>query len=109
MNKDIVVSHAKKLRFLRKQADIKQTEISSYLGMSQQAYSKLENAETVFSEDTIEKIARFFKITTAEFERSSDSVFIGNNAYNYSSNNCSVDERIKLLERFIEGNIKKQL
>lgn len=103
--------------------------------MSQQAYSKLENAETVFSEDTIEKIARFFKITTAEFERSSDSVFIGNNAYNYSSNNCSVDERIlksyeilldqnrklfenlllekderiKLLERFIEGNIKKQL
>lgn len=105
MDKSIIVSHAKKLRFLRKQSDKKQSEIAQFLGLSQQAYSKLENGETGFSDETIEKIAQFFQITPAEFERVQESVYIGNNGYNHNSNNHTIDERfLQSYEALLEQN-----
>ncbi|MCO5259481.1 MAG: helix-turn-helix domain-containing protein [Crocinitomicaceae bacterium] len=107
MESSINVSHAKKLRFLRKQSDKKQSEIAHYLGLSQQAYSKLENGETGFSDETIEKISHFFGISPAEFERVQESVYVGNNSYNYASSIHNVDERfLTSYETLLEQNRK---
>ena len=107
MDKGIIVTHAKKLRFLRKQSDKKQNDVAQFLGLSQQAYSKLENAETSFSDEIIEKISQFFGITPAEFENVQESVYVGNNAYNHSSNNHAIDERfLKSYEALLEQNRK---
>ena len=35
MDKGIIVTHAKKLRFLRKQSDKKQNDVAQFLGLSQ--------------------------------------------------------------------------
>lgn len=104
----MAIGHAKKLRFLRKNHDKKQTEIASHLGLSQQAYSKLENGETSFSDETIEKISNFFGISPAEFERVQETVYIGNNSsFNNSSNIHTIDECfIKSYEALLEQNRK---
>lgn len=107
MDKSITVTHAKKLRFLRRQFDKKQNDIAHFLGLSQQAYSKLENAETSFSDETIEKISQFFGITPAEFERVEERMYIGNNSYNYASSINNVDELfLKSYEALLEQNRK---
>jgi transcriptional regulator with XRE-family HTH domain len=78
---------------LRKHSDKKQTEVAEFLGLSQQAYSKLENGETSFSDEIITKISDFFGISPAEFERMPDSVlYVGNNSYNHSSNIHNIEE-----------------
>jgi transcriptional regulator with XRE-family HTH domain len=107
MNKEIITAHAQKLRFLRKQHDKKQSDIAHFLEISQQAYSKLENGDTAFSEDTIEKIARFFGISPADFEKTQDTFYIGNNSYNHSSNIQNINERfIKMYETLFEQHQK---
>jgi len=90
------LSHAKKLRYLRKVYDKKQTDIANVLSLSQQAYSKLENGETSFADETIEKIASYFKITPADFEKPMDAVIIGSNNSNTGANINTVD--LKLIE-----------
>lgn len=87
MSNSITLSHAKKLRFLRKTYDRKQAEIAEALNMSQQAYSKLEKGDTIFTDATIERIASFFEITPAEFERSMESIYIGDNNINTNNSN----------------------
>lgn len=108
MSKEIIAGHARKLRFLRKQHDKKQLEVANFMEMSQQAYSDLENGKTAFSDETIEKIAQFFHISPAEFERIQDYMHIGNNSsYNNSSNIQSIDDRfIKSYEALLEQNRK---
>ncbi|TSJ44825.1 helix-turn-helix domain-containing protein [Fluviicola chungangensis] len=100
MNDEIVVSHAKKLRYLRKKSDRTQVEVASHLGLSQQAYSKLEQGETTFSDETIEKIAEFFKITPAEFENTDGTITVSSNNSNNTHSNNSIDD--KLLETFVK-------
>jgi transcriptional regulator with XRE-family HTH domain len=100
MNDEIVVSHAKKLRYLRKKNDRTQVEVASHLGLSQQAYSKLEQGETTFSDETIEKIAEFFKITPAEFENTDGTITVSSNNSNNTHSNNSIDD--KLLETFVK-------
>lgn len=107
MNEELIISHAKKLRFLRKRSDKTQHEVATHLGLSQQAYSKLENAETSFSDETIEKLSNFFEITPAEFESVADSVYIGNNNSNTGSNIHVVDLRlIETVQKMNEQNTK---
>lgn len=107
MNDELIVSHAKKLRFLRKKSDKTQSEVATHLSISQQAYSKLENAETSFSDETIEKLSDFFEITPAEFESSSESVYIGNNNSNTGSNIHVVDIRlIETVQKMSEQNTR---
>lgn len=83
MSNLIDLQHARKLRFLRKTYDKKQIEIAEFLSVSQQAYSKLERAETTFSDEIIERLSSFFNMTPAEFEVPlGDSITIGsNNSY----------------------------
>lgn len=89
MSSLIDLQHARKLRFLRKTYDKKQIEIADFLSVSQQAYSKLERAETTFSDEIIEKISNFFNMTPAEFELPlGESITIGsNNSYTGSNIN----------------------
>lgn len=109
MNKEIIAGHARKLRFLRKQHDKKQLEVASFMNISQQAYSDLENGKTVFSDEAIEKIAQFFHISPAEFERPLESVYVGNNGYNNSphhSNNTIDEHFLQSYKELLEQNRK---
>jgi transcriptional regulator with XRE-family HTH domain len=94
METSVHTSLSKKLRFLRKSNDIKQAIIASEIGISQQEYSDLENGKKNFTDETIEKLAAYFKITPAEFERPIETVYISNN-HNHSgimnANNNSWD------------------
>jgi transcriptional regulator with XRE-family HTH domain len=105
MNEEIIVSHAKKLRFLRKKSDKTQQDLANHLGLSQQAYSKLENGETSFSDETIDKLANFFGITPAEFESSSESVIVGSN--NSNNSNTSAGYNIYNLDPALVDTMKK--
>lgn len=105
MNEEIIVSHAKKLRFLRKKSDKTQQDLANHLGLSQQAYSKLENGETSFSDETIDKLANFFGITPAEFESPSESVIVGSN--NSNNSNTSAGYNIYNLDPALVDTMKK--
>jgi transcriptional regulator with XRE-family HTH domain len=59
--------YAAKLYKLRREADIKQPQLAAFLGISQQAYSKLERGETNFSREVIEVICKYFKIPIEDF------------------------------------------
>lgn len=91
MSSPIDLSHAKKLRFLRKSNEKKQADVATVLGLSQQAYSKMENGETCFTDETIEKLSGYFKITPAEFEKPIDAINIGNNNSNTGTHINTID------------------
>ena len=95
MSELINLSHAKKLRYLRKTFDKKQTDIAKVLSLSQQAYSDLENGKTHFTDETIEKLSSYFKITSADFEKSLEQTYIGgSNSNNNSQINNTIDYKL---------------
>ena len=95
MNDLINLSHAKKLRYLRKVSDKKQIDIAAALSVSQQAYSDLENGKTFFTDEIIEKLSYYFKITPAEFERPLEQTYIGgSNSNNNSQINNTIDYKL---------------
>ena len=53
-----------RLRDLREDADLKQTEVAKYLGMSQTGYSKYETEENDIPTQVLIKLAGFYKTTT---------------------------------------------
>jgi transcriptional regulator with XRE-family HTH domain len=89
MDKNTDVIYAHKLHFLRRSANIKQPEIAEVLNISQQAYSKLERGETHFSDEIIDAICDYFKITAPEFMQTSESINCVNSP-NSGNNNNSV-------------------
>jgi transcriptional regulator with XRE-family HTH domain len=96
------LSHAKKLRYLRKHFDKKQSDIAKVLSVSQQAYSDLENGKTYFTDEAIEKLASYFKITPADFERPLEQTYIGgSNSNNNSHINNTMD--YKLVEQALSS------
>lgn len=102
---EMEISHAKKLRYLRKKHDFKQVDLANHLGLSQQAYSKLENGETSFSDETIEKISDFFKITPADFERPFENMMVGNNSMNHDSTIHLIDAKVlDVLDKMYQQN-----
>lgn len=107
MGAEITIGHAKKLRFLRKINDKKQIEVATAVQMSQQAYSKLENGETNFSDEVIEKISAFFKITPAEFEKPLDTFYIGSNNSNSGTNINTLDPKLfETLQNLYQENLE---
>lgn len=52
-----------KLKKLRAEYNLTQTEIAEKLGMSQQRYSKLENCETAMDSETLKKICEVYGIS----------------------------------------------
>lgn len=49
-----------RIRDLREDADMTQTQIAAYLGMSQTGYSKYETGENDIPSQTLIKLARFY-------------------------------------------------
>jgi transcriptional regulator with XRE-family HTH domain len=51
----------KRIHDLREDADLNQTQIASYLGMSQTGYSKYETGENDIPTQVLIKLARYYK------------------------------------------------
>lgn len=56
-----------KLRKKRIERKLKQEEIADYLHISQRAYSKLENNETMIKMDTLDQLSNFYQLPIADF------------------------------------------
>ena len=50
-----------RLRDLREDADLNQTQVAKYLGMSQTGYSKYETGENDIPTQVLIRLARFYK------------------------------------------------
>ena len=53
-----------RIRALREDNDLTQTQVAEYLGMSQTGYSKYETGENSIPVDVVVKLADFYKTTT---------------------------------------------
>ena len=53
-----------RIRALREDSDLTQTQVAEYLGMSQTGYSKYETGENSIPVDVVAKLADFYKTTT---------------------------------------------
>ena len=53
-----------RIRALREDSDLTQTQVAEYLGMSQTGYSKYETGENSIPVDVVVKLADFYKTTT---------------------------------------------
>ena len=53
-----------RLRDLREDADLNQTEVARYLGMSQTGYSKYETGENDIPTQVLIRLARFYHTST---------------------------------------------
>lgn len=53
-----------RIRALREDSDLTQTQVAEYLGMSQTGYSKYETGENSIPVDIVVKLADFYKTTT---------------------------------------------
>lgn len=54
---------AKKIKDLRVDSDMSQTEIANFLGISQRAYSHYEKADREISLDSLVKISDYFNVS----------------------------------------------
>jgi transcriptional regulator with XRE-family HTH domain len=101
MSESIDITLARKLRYLRRKNELKQPELAEALGYKQQTISDLENGKHHFTDEIIDKIANYFKITAEEFEMPIEHVQINNSPnahyHNNSSNNSNVND-LKLIE-----------
>ena len=53
-----------RIRALREDSDLTQTQVAEYVGMSQTGYSKYETGENSIPVDVVVKLADFYKTTT---------------------------------------------
>ena len=53
-----------RLRDLREDADLNQTQVAQFLGMSQTGYSKYETGENDIPTQVLNKLAGFYKTST---------------------------------------------
>lgn len=56
----------KKLRFLRLKKELSQENIAFELGISQKAYSKIENGQTTLNHDKLLQIAKILEVSPKE-------------------------------------------
>jgi transcriptional regulator with XRE-family HTH domain len=73
-NQNLNLIYASRLYKLRREANLKQPVIAEFLGKSQQAYSKLERGETDFSDEVIDKICSYFKISLEDFTQTTTNI-----------------------------------
>ncbi len=86
---------AKRLYTKRREKMIKQQDLAFSLGITQQAYSKLERGETHFSDEIIDKVCNTLEMTIGEFVAFGDNVLFSNSPQ--SNNNGYVND-VKIIE-----------
>ena len=60
----MVINMYERIRALREDSDLTQTQVAEYLGMSQTGYSQYETGENSIPVDVVVKLADFYKTTT---------------------------------------------
>ncbi len=60
---EVVIMYPR-IRDLREDADLNQTQVAKYLGMSQTGYSKYETGENDIPTHILIKLAKFYHVTT---------------------------------------------
>lgn len=95
-----------KIRNQRNKLNISQQEIAGYLGLTQRAYSKIENDEVQIKIDRLEEIAQILQTSAADlltkeatqhFEKVQNSQFGNHNTMNNFNN--SSEELMKLIQQ----------
>lgn len=84
-----------KVRQIRELKGFTQDQVAQKLGLSQRAYSKLENNETRFDWDRITKVAEIFEISPTDIISFDDNLIF---------NNCNQSGKF---EQFINQNPEK--
>lgn len=106
MEKNLTLIKAAKLYKLRRDANLKQDVVANALNKSQQSYSKLERGEVDFTDEVIDDICNYFKISRDEFiELNSGTNCINspNSATNvYNSNNIANNINEEIVRSFLE-------
>lgn len=64
MTRTICPERYQRIRDLREDADLNQTQVAKFLGMSQTAYSKYETGENDIPTQVLIKLAGFYKTST---------------------------------------------
>jgi transcriptional regulator with XRE-family HTH domain len=70
---NIVILIAKNIRRLRELKNLSQKEICAASGLPQGQYSRIENGKVEPSVSTLEKLAKVFEVSVAEFFKSTDA------------------------------------
>lgn len=71
------------LKSIRKSQGISQEEAADFLGISQTAYSKLENNNTKLLAERITLLAHLFKVEEKTFFKSPENISLENNALQF--------------------------
>lgn len=64
MTRTICLRRYQRIRDLREDADLNQTQVAKFLGMSQTGYSKYETGENDIPTQVLIKLAGFYKTST---------------------------------------------
>lgn len=91
--KEIVSNNIKEMRV---STGYSQEVISSYLGISQPAYVKYENAETVVSPDMIQKLTTLYGIEEYDLYEENQVIKKTNLSFAFRANEISVDNLVQL-------------
>ena len=100
----------KKLKILRESKNLSQEYVAESLGISQTAYSKMENNITRLTAKRIQKLSEIFDVPEQEFFQDSQVVF-NNNSINYAYINNFIESQKEQYEKTIElleKNIENQ-
>lgn len=96
------------IRKIRKSKGISQEEAADFLGISQTAYSKLENNITKLSADRISLLSHLFKVEERNFFQSPENIRLDNNTLQFEhisnllkSQQNIFDEQKQLLQETI--------
>lgn len=91
MENNLNIIYAQKLYKLRRDANLKQPIVALALGKGQQAYSKLERGVTDFSDEIVDSICNFFKISLDEFTQNTDKINCVNSPNSANANNSNAN------------------
>ncbi len=83
-----------KLKEYRVKNQMKQEIVAQEIGISQQAYSQLEQGKLNFTPKIVKKIINFFSITIAEFFSEKQNIHIFNSPQGYMNNGTFNDNEV---------------
>lgn len=103
-----MVINGNTIRDIRKSKGISQEEASDFLGISQTAYSKLENNITKLSAERISLLSHLFKVEERSFFNSPENINLENNSLQFEhisnllkSQQAIFDEQKEMLQETI--------
>jgi transcriptional regulator with XRE-family HTH domain len=90
----IIVSN--NIKMLRKETGYTQATIANFLGISQPAYNKYENAETVVSPDILQKLASLYGTDEFAFYEENQTLSNINLAFAFRADEISDEDLVQI-------------